>query len=393
MTPIKKKNKYAVVAESTEGTYAPISAGADFFMPDDKVEIKPSRELLDRKAMTGSLGKLTPRLGLKSVEASLAFELKTSGVAGQSPETSLFLEAALGSKKVISTQTTSKSSGNTASIIQIQDADISKFAKNDVVLVKQAGANHVSPIIAVVSTSGSASIELLIPHPAGDIDDSVVIEKAVIFKNAEEGHKTLSLTEVQNQQKAIKLIGGRVSKVEITNWAVGQLPQGKVSITGLDYQEEIGSFTTVPAFTIGLPPVVKSSKMFKNSTEIKINDFSFNLENKIGYKTENASENGKVNSFITERAIGGSFTIYQDSSSSQTYTNYELGEEFSLFSYLANPTGVAGEIKDVIAVYLPNCMITDMPSADKDEAMTYNLSFAVSKGNDNSKDEITLSYI
>lgn len=389
---VKNTTKIGLMKEVTEGTYLAPSSASKYLAPTgDGIEIKPSKELLDRSVMTGSIGKVTPRVGMKSVEGGLATEARTSGTPGQEPQYGPLMEAALGDVRTISSTTTTKT-GNTASVLQIEDADIGKFNVGDCVLVKEAGAYHVSPILSKTSGTGTATITLLVAA-GSSFSDNVVIEKVVTYLTANSGHPSLSVSKYIEDARLEYAAGCRVKTVELNNFSTGQLAEFKFAFEGLNFDQSLTATPHTPSYDSALPPIVLSATVYMNGTAIPVNELTFSLENTIAYKTSTQSANGKIASRITERSVKGSFNPYKQSDSIDNFTKFNSNTEFSLFAYMANPTGTDGEIQDVVALYMPKCLITELAEADQDGLLQENISFTASRGSDGNSEELYISLI
>lgn len=391
---IKNNIKVAVMVESVEGTYlAPASAAAFISPLADGFEINPAKELLERNNLNASIGKSTARSGMRSVSGSIAVEAKANGVAGAEPEYAPLLKAALGASRQNTTVVTSKASGNTASILQIEDADISEFNIGDIILVKQAGAFHVSPITSKTSGAGTASITLLVAHPSGDLTDSVTIEKHSTYYTANSGHPTLSLSKYVENARLEQAAGCRVSSMSLNNFATGQLADFSFGLEGLSFAHSLAAPGYTPSYNSALPPIVLSAYVYMDGVAIAINELTLNVENSLAYKTSTASSNGKISSRITQRVVSGSINPYKQDNSVANFSKFNADTEFSVFGYMAVPTGVAGEFKDVVAFYLPKCMITEYAEGDQDGLLQESLSFSASRGSDGSSEEIYIGII
>ena len=193
-TPIvKDKTLIAVKREVTEGTYVAPSAGADFIQViTDGWEIVPAKELIDRDVLTSSIGKVTPRTGIKSATATLPIEMKASGTEGDAPEYGLLIEEALGGSRTIAAQNTTKAAGNTATVLQIEDADIGDYSVGDGIIVLEPGDHTPSVITAVDPTGGSANITVSPGRASGSFSASVVISESQVYYPSNTGHDNRS---------------------------------------------------------------------------------------------------------------------------------------------------------------------------------------------------------
>jgi len=152
---VKKNTVIAVEIEDTEGVYKAPTSGSSYVQTlADGTEVTGAKELLERNIFTGSIGKTTPLTGTRTVSGSLPTETRASSVEGAAPEYDALMQSALGSRRQ-GVQVTSKT-GHTSSRLEIEDADIANFEIGDIVLVKEAGAFHVSPVIAKDETASAA---------------------------------------------------------------------------------------------------------------------------------------------------------------------------------------------------------------------------------------------
>jgi hypothetical protein len=106
-----------------------------------------------------------------------------------------------------------------------------------------------------------------------------------------------------------------------------------------------------------------------------VSAFAFSLENTVAQKLSTCAANGIVGQKVTARAVTGSFSPYMDTTSTALFDAFTAETKFSMFGFLANPGASAGQKKEVIGFYLPSCKITNMPKADADGLMQYNVEF------------------
>jgi hypothetical protein len=391
---VKKNTSLGIEIEVTEGTYVAPSSSTKYVQTlADGFEISPSKELLERNVFTNSIGKTTPRVGQTQVSGTIPVEARANSSEGTAPEIDALVKAALGDKRTISTTTTTKASGNTASVLQIEDADISKFNVGDIVMTKGSGAYHVSPISAKSTGAGTATITLLIPHPDGDHDDSVVIAKSTTYIVADSGHPTLSISKYIEDAILEKVTGARVTSMSLENFATGQLPSFSFGFEGLDYDRSVTANPNTPSYDTSLPPIVLDGRVYMDTTSIDVNELTVELENALGFQTSIAEENGRAASRVTERTITGSFNPYKVDDSVANFTKYEANTEFSLFAYAKVPTSTAGEFGQVVAVYMPKCIITELQEGDQDGLLQDNITFQAARGSAGTTSEIYIAFI
>lgn len=391
---VKNNIKVAIMAESTEGTYLAPASGADFISPlADGLEINPSFELVERTNLNSSIGKTKPRAGIRSVNASISVECKAHGTEGSKPEYGPLLESALGAVRQITTTTTTKASGNTGSVLQIEDADISKFNVNDVVMIKESGAYHVSPITAKSTGTGTATITLLVPKASGSFSNSVVISKSSVYYTANSGHPTISVSKYVEDARLEQAAGCRVTSMSLNNFSTGGLADLAFSMEGLNYDHSLTAPAYTPSFDSALPPMALKAYVYQNGTAVAVNEISMSVENTIAFKTSTASENGKISSRVTQRTVSGSFNPFKQSDSVANFDAFNNETSFSMFFYMAIPTSTAGEFKDVVAFYLPDCMITEYSEGDADGMLQEALSFQSTRGSSGSTEELYIATI
>jgi hypothetical protein len=390
---VKNTTKVAVEEEVTEGTYVAPSGSSSYVQTlDSGLEIKEAKELLERNVFTGTIGQVTPRTGTRSVTGTIPTECRANSTEGSAPENDKLLKSGLGTKRQNTTNITTKT-GNTGSVLQVQDADISKLNIGDIVLVKQSGAFHVSPISARVTTSGSATVTLLVPKPSGSFSDNVVVAKFTTYTVAESGHPTLSITEYKDDAVERRAIGCRVNKLGLANFSTGKIPSMSFGFDGLNFSRSLTAPTYSTSYDSSLPPIVLDARAYVDGSAIVVNDISFSIENTVGFATSIAQSNGKISSRLTKRKITGTMNPYQDTTSVANYTKFVNNTEFSLFAYAKNDSGVTGEFQNVVAVYMPKCIITELGEADADGLVQETVSFTASRGSAGTTNEIYICFI
>lgn len=390
----RNTTKVAVEIETTEGTYvAPTGATSFVQTLADGFELTPSKELLERNIFAGSLGKPVPRTGTRSVTGSIPCEARANSTAGSAPEVNALLMSAMGTRRQITTTVTTKASGNTDDTLQIEDADISKFAVGDIILVKESGEYHVSPITAVDSTGGAANITLLVALPSGNFSNSVVIEKSTIYSLAESGHKSLSITKYLGDAIRETAFGCKVNSMALSSFATGQLPQFDFGFEGLNFANSLTAPAYTPSYDTSLPPIVLSAGAYIDGSLITVNEVSFSLENTLGFATSISEANGKSSSRFTGRSVTGSLNPYKDDGSIANFEKFRDNTQFSLFGYAMNPTASAGEFGQIIAFYMPACLITEYTEADADGLAQEQIAFTASRGTAGTTNELYLAFI
>lgn len=393
---VKNNTKVAINVEVTEGTYVPPAAGSDFLSPlADGLEFSPSKELLERNNLNSSIGKSTPRTGTKSVTGTIPVEAKSNGTEGAAPEYGLLIESCLGAKRAVTTTTaddTDAGGPHTTTRIFLLDADASKYAVGDIVHVKVSGDHHVSPVTAVNNTGGDVYIDLLVAADNA-FSDGDVISAVTTYLPANTAHPTFSMTKYMEDARREFASGCRVNSMTLNNFVTGQLADFSFGFEGLSWDSDLSAPGFTPSLDAALPPIVLEACIYQDGVQIDVNEVGFAIENTLGNKTSTCSANGKISSRITERAISGNFNPYKQDDDIANFNRFKNNTAFSLFGFMSIPSGVTGEIQDIVAFYMPNCLVTEYVEADQDGLLQEGLTFSANRGSDGTSEEIYISMI
>lgn len=371
---VRKNQAWAVEVETTAGTYVAPTAATSFVQTlADGAEMSRSKEVVERNIFTASIGQVAPRTGMFSVSGSLPVEARSSSVQGAAPEYDALMQSAFGARRQLVTEEITNS-GNTASVLKVTSAN-TKFAVGDIILVKEAGRYHVSPVKAVTTTD----VELLIPGSSA-FSDAVVIAKHTTYIVADSGHPSLSISRYLEGSVLQKAVGCKVNSMSLEGFTTGQLPSFNFGFEGLNFDSSLTAIPFTPNYDGQVPPIILSAKAFMDGVEIDINELTVSLENTLGYKTSVSAENGRVSSRATERRITGTMNPYMASDSISNFTKFKNNTPFSVFAYAKIPSTTAGEFSGIVAVYMPNCLITDLGESDSDGIMQDNISFSANRG-------------
>lgn len=391
---VKKNTAVAVVEEGTEGTYAPPASAADFIQTlADGFELSKTKELLERNIFVSSIGKTSPRTGIFQAASTIPVEMRANSTEGGVPEFGKLLESALGTKHQITSNVTTKASGNTGSELQIEDIDITKFEEGDIVFIKEAGGFHVSPILTIDDTPSTSSITLLIPKPSGSFSNSVVISKSTTYKVADDGHLPLSVSKYLESAILEQATGCKVASMSIENFTTGQMPTMTFGLEGLNFDSSETAIPYTPAYSSALPPILLDGRVYQDATEIQVNEVTVSLENTLGFVTSIAAPNGRISSRVTERAISGTFNPYKQDDNIDNFDKFKDNTPFKLFAYGKVPTSTAGEFNQVVAIYMPNCIITELGEADQDGIIQEAISFSADRGVAGNTPEIYIAFM
>ena len=394
---VKDNTKIAVEIEDTEGVYKAPTAGTSFVQTlSDGTEMSPSKELLDRQIFNGSIGSPTPRTGIQSVSGALPVEMRAGEVEGEAPEYDALMRSALGSRRQSTSEVTTET-GHTTTVINIGDADIASFNVGDSVLIKEAGAFHVSPIIAVDPTPAAANITLLVPAAAPP-SDNVVIAKFTTYTVANSGHPSLSISKYLEDAVLESSTGSRVTELSMENFTTGQLANWNFGFEGLAYNRTLTPPPFQPDYQDALPPIILQACVFVDGVSVEVNEFSFTVSNELGFKTATCSPNGRTSSRPTVRTVTGTLNPYKEDDDVSIYDKFACNTEFSIFAYALVPTScvpgqAATEYSEVVAIYIPSAIVTELGETDQDNLLQDAISFQAGQGSDSSENEIYITTI
>jgi hypothetical protein len=364
---VKNNTKVAVMKEATPGEYQAPASGADFIQVlADGLEVTPSREVLERNVLGTGLGKVAPRAGLKSVSGSIPVEMKSGSTPGSAPEYGIMLESLMGAKR--SSTSVTSGTGNTASLIKTTNT--ANFKKGDCITIKEAGAYHTSPIKEIVD---GVSIELLIPMASAP-SDNVVVEAFTTYVCAENGHASLSVAKYVENAVLETARGCKATSMSLDNFSTAQIASFNFGFEGLDFGRALSAPAYTPVFDTSETPTIVKACLYQNGNEIFVNDFSFSIENTLGFIQDTC--NGKSSSRITGRSVSGSFNPYKQDDSIENFNTFDKNLPFNLFVSARNPLATEGEFHQSVSFYFPHCKITELGEADADGVLQDTISFS-----------------
>lgn len=393
---VKDNTSYAVTIESTEGTYEAPSSALDYVQVlKDGSEMTRSQELLQREVFTGSIGKTQSRLGTRSVSGAMPVEFRTGDTEGSAPEADRLYTSALGAKKTRAAVTTK--TGNTATRLEIEDADIGGFSKYDIVLVKEAGSYEMSWVFSVDTTPAAAGVVLgqgLSFTPSDNVEVAAVTQ----YSTANSGHPSLSISKYIEDAKLEQATGCKVTSMSLENFTTGQIPSVNFGFEGLSFDSSLTANPFTPNYDDALPPIALRACLSQEGVEINVNDFSVSLENTLGFVTATCSENGRISSRVTERSITGSFNPYKDDSTLTQFENFKCNTPYTLFVYAFNPTldancDFTGEFTNAVAMLLTNCITTELGESDSDGLLVEDITFEATRGPAGTDEEMKIAFM
>jgi len=392
---VKGNSIFGLEAEVTEGTYVAPSGTGKYLQLLEGFDFKPSMEVVDRQLITASPGKETPRLGVRSVSVSMPTEFRADGVEGAYPDFDKLLLGALGAQRQIASSTTTKSAGNTSTVMQIEDADISKFAVGDIVVVKESGDYEARPISATDSTGGAATITFPFALTNGAPSNSVVLSKAATYYTAATGHPSLSVSAYWANQIRSAAFGCKVASMALENFSPGKVANWNFGLEGLGFTEIDGAAPHTPVYDTGTPPIILNACVWRAGVLTPVNGLTLGLTNELGAMTTTCSANGKTGLRVKSREINGTLSPYKDDTLVGYFNDWVAGTEFSLFAYAYNPSSTAGQgtLGSYVALWLPQCFTTEYQTGEVDQVLVDNMTFRATRGANGTSEEMYLGLI
>ena len=179
----------------------------------------------------------------------------------------------------------------------------------------------------------------------------------------------------------------------LNNFTTGELADFSFGFEGLSFDSSLTTPPVTPAYDTAQPPAVLSACVYQDGVLIPVNEVGVSVENTLAFKTSTCSANGKIGSRISERVVTGTINPYKQDDDIANFTKFKNNTEFSIFGFMAIPTGTTGEVKDVVAFYMPNCTITEYAETDSDGMLQESISFNATRGTDGSEEEIYICSI
>ena len=386
---------YAVVIESTEGTYEAPSSAADYVQVlAEGAELTPAKELLERNIFTGSIGNVTPRTGTRSVSGSIPVEMRANSTEGAAPEYDALMRSALGSRRQVTATTADDSDSgtpHTSSRIYFADSDSGKYSVGDVVTVQVSGDYHTSPVVAVSDTSGDVYIDLLVAADSA-FSNGDVVAAVTTYVPADSGHPSLSISKYVETDRLEQAVGCRVNSMSLEGFTTGQLASWAFGFDGLNFDASLTTNPYTPSFDDALPPIILNACVYQDGVKLDVNEVSFSVENSLGFVTSTCSSNGRISGRATNRSVTGSINPYKTNDSVAQWDRFSDNTEFSVFASAYIPSATAGEYGQVCAFYMPKCIITEISEADQDGLLQNEMAFTASKGADGADNEVYISF-
>lgn len=388
----------ALEEEVTEGTYVAPAAGASFIeVLEDGLDFTPGKELISRNNLTDSLELVAARTGQRSVSGTIGVELKADGTEGDPPETDLLYKNCLGGKRTAVTAATT--TGNTSTVLTFASHP---FLVGDSLLIKETGAFEMRPVQAITGTTVTLEFALLNGAPSDGVSVAALTTYFIDGENA----ATISATRYIGGEVEERNIGLRCVSASLENFTTGSVANVNFSLEGLDFVRLDGAPGFTPAFDAAEPPIILNACIFINGTQLDMNNFSWSIENEIGFITSTCSENGKIASRFTKQTVTGSMDPYLDDADDDfgggdsLFDIFKQNDNISIFGYALNASVGATQnsttlaptaFEDIAAFWIPQAKITEDSVGDAEGIATNEISWQSHREDGN--DSIFLSFI
>jgi len=383
---VKNKSSIAIKKEVTEGTYNAPTASTDFLeVLSSGSEMALKRDVIERNVLSSTIENVATRLGMKNVSGNIPVEFKAGSVAGAEPRESVLYESLLGGKRS-GTTTTTKPTGNTSTVLAIQDADIAKFNIGDMVLIKKAGAYEVRPIVSKTTGAGVATITLLFALDGGAPGASVVIEAFSTFFHDSNAYASFSASYYAGGSVKETALGAKCVSGSVESWETGKIPTLKFAMAGLDMTQAVATPAYTPDFSSDAKaPTMFLAKAYINSAAVDYNKLGLTMTNEKTDILSAASSSGKIATKKTKFTVEGTIDPYKSDSDVARSTAYNANQNVSIFTYAFYDDGsTAGQFANIIAIYIPQAKITELNEAEKNGVIVEEMKFKAFKslGND-----------
>lgn len=387
---IKGRSSVFLKEEVTENTYVAPATSADAIeVLEDFAGFEYTRENIERTVLSNTVESEAPRVGLPEVTGALPTELKSAATEGAAPRANVLLKSLLGGRRQAGSALTVVT-GSSATVIKLSDADVAKVKVGDCLLFKIPGNYQVRPVIEVDTNPGDASVTLGIDLPSAPSAGVIIAAFTTYYHDTFDG--SFSVTAELGGEISERATGCKVESGEISNWTTGSIPNMSfgVKALGLNKVDSVSGITTDFSGE-PQPPVALDAKAFIDGVAVDYNEFGLNINNTLVDILSAAKSQGKAGSRLTNLLVSGSINPYMESADVSRFDKFNQNSAFTLFLYIANPSTVAGEFSNVVAVYIPNCFITSITNGDEDGVLTDEIEFQASK--DVGNDTVFLTFI
>jgi len=391
----KSDSIVGVEVEVTEGVFIEPQADTSFVQPID-FAVDGTRETQEREILTSGLAKAKPIPGIKAAEASLTLELRGSGLEGEQTDAHNLLKATFGTNRSLGARVTTKA-GNTDTVLQIEDADISSFKVGDAILVLESGAHHIAPIIAVDPTGGFAEITLGIAAEAGSPADNVEIAKFQTYlpSNNQGDYASLSVSNYLGNEIRRSASGLRPNAMTVADFTTGVIPKLEFAMSGTTFNEVDGAAPFTPNYDDASPTLVLGSCAFVDGVKVDINNLTVNFDSPVTFLTATCQVDGRISSRRIPRVVTFSIDPYKDDTTTEFFDKFDANTSFEFFVFLAQPSIVSGEfdLGSIVTFFMPSSTITTQSVSDLEDVLQDTIEATADGGNDGTGTEIFMGFI
>lgn len=383
---LKNRTLCAVVKEVTEGVPVDPSVGSEFIQILEGISNDPAKELVERAVITPLKGKIQPRTSTKSSSGSLPVEWKSSGTEGAADlETDVLYESLLGGKRSNGARDSIEATSTVSNFLITGHT----YAKGDFLHVLESGAHHLCFVKEVVDVD---NITITPPMPLAPTPGTEIAESTVYF--AADNEPTFTETIYWGDEIKEQVEGCRIASSSFDSIVTGSTPAATMATQALNFTEIDGSALVAPVFNDVLPPIALSALVSMGAECVEMDELSFNVENTISNLTSICSETGIIASRISQRTVTGSLTPYLDDTNTDIFDKFDENVNFELVVALANPSDIDGEfdLGSVVGAYMPQCIFTALPKADKDGVLTQAGEFQAHTGTTGTDVEIFIGF-
>lgn len=383
---LKNKTLVAVAKEITEGVPVDPSTGTDFIQVLEGITNDPAKELVERAVITPLKGKIQPRTSTKSASGSLPVEWKSSGTEGAGDlETDVLYESMLGGKRIVGLRDSIEATSTVSNLLITSHS----YNKGDFLHILEAGAHHLCFVKEVVDVD---NITITPPMPSVPTDGTEIAKSVVYYASDDE--PTFTETIYWGDEIKEQVEGCRIASSSFDSITTGATPAATMSTQALNFTEIDGSAPVVPVYNDVLPPIALRAVVSMGSGCMAMDEASFAVENTISNLTSVCSESGIIASRISQRAVTGSITPYLDDADTSNFDKFVENENFEITITLANPSGVDGEFElgSAVGAFMPQCVFTALPKADKDGTLTQAGEFQAHTGSTGTETELFLGF-
>lgn len=384
---VKGESSLFLKKELQEGQYeAPTSADDAVEVLEDGLEFSYTRDIIERNTLSSTIERVAPRLGIKQISGTVPTEFVAGKNEGDKPRSGLMFESLLGAVRQITSEQISDDEEHTAS--RIYFSDTSAFSVGDIVLIKETGAYECRPIAAIEENE---YIDLAFDLENGAPSNEVAVGKMSLYYH-DSPAPTISATHYIGGKIEEQIEGLRCVSASLENWSTAQVGTWNFGLEGLDLRRDVASPAFPPDFSQdALPPVLLNACIWLNGVKVPYNEFGLNIENTKGEITSACSESGKISSRFTDLNVSGSINPYMEDDNVDRFNQFNLNENVSIFGYAYNPAANDGEFNQIVAFWLPQVKLTEIPTSEQDGIVTDQIAFQAFRGQGN--DTVFIGFI